>query len=122
MTTAAHVSYRLEEVVERSYSAFCSAQSGVSSNGQRHVPWQALPATEKSGWMAAVDTAIAIANGRAVTDPHALREAELAGKVPDDKRPGGQQIPDEEEENAKTSSKSKDDSHATSRKAHSAGR
>ena len=120
-THATHPQYRLEEVVERAYSAYVSSQSGVNQHGQRHEPWQALRAEEKAGWMAAINTAIAIAEGRQVTDQHALRQAELRGEVPDSKRPGGQ-VPDEEEENAKTSAKSKDDGHATSKKAHASGR
>lgn len=129
MTFGNHVEYRLEEVVERAYSAYVSAQSGVDRNGQRHHPWQELPANEKSGWMAAINTAIAIAEGRKVTDPHALREAELRGQVPDNQRPGAQaanaqQSGDTEDEpTINKGARDPDDvKQTTSKKAHASGR
>lgn len=117
------VSYRHEEVTERAYAAYCSAQSGVSASGQRHVPWQQLTAVEKSGWMAATHVAISVATGKEITDASALRQDELNGKVPDHLRPGGQQqnTVDEDEPtiHGKTRTAAADDD---KRKAHASGR
>jgi hypothetical protein len=120
------VSYRHEEVTERAYAAYCSAQSGVSASGQRHVPWQQLTATEKSGWMAATHVAISIATGKEITDQHALREKELRGEVPDNARPGQPAVNTADDTDEPTiqgrTKTADDDKNATSRKAHSAGR
>ena len=82
MTTREAIQYRPEELAEKAYSAFCSAQSGVDHNGQRHIPWQNLPQSAKAGWMAA--THVVVTNANAIDGRTGLteREAELAGKSP----------------------------------------
>ena len=123
---AKQIEYRHEDVTERAYSAYVSAQSGVTAQGQRHVPWQQLSEKEKAGWMAATHVAISLATGKEITDPHALRERELNGEVPDHLRPGqapANTVDDTDEPTIKGGAKNHiDDDKGTTRKAHSAGR